>query len=198
MAQQPLPVWAKPLLFILCALPLLNAAWRVYGGSVADPADYLTRETGWWALSLLLASLAVSPLVRVAHWPPLMRLRRMLGVYCFFYACVHLAIYLVLSGADPAIITDDIMKSPYIVVGFSVWLLLLPLAITSTDGWMRRLKRRWSRLHRLIYPAAGLAVLHFWWLTKSDLARPLAFALLLGLLLGWRVWRALHRPRSRS
>ncbi|MCL6263774.1 protein-methionine-sulfoxide reductase heme-binding subunit MsrQ [Craterilacuibacter sp. RT1T] len=197
MAARPLPFWAKPLLFALCALPLLHAAWRVYQGEAADPADYLTRESGWWALTLLLATLTITPLVKLGHWPQLMRLRRMLGLYAFAYASVHLAIYLLLSGGDLAIIGDDIMKSPYIVVGFSAWLLLLPLAITSTDGWMRRLKRRWSQLHRLIYPASMLAVIHFWWLTKSDMRQPLLFALLLGVLLVWRVWRR-RVPGARS
>jgi sulfoxide reductase heme-binding subunit YedZ len=161
----------------------------------ADPVAALTHGTGDWALRLLLLSLAMTPLRRLLGQPWPIRFRRLVGLYAFFYACLHLSIYLVLDlGGYWTQIFEDIAKRPYITVGFGAWLLLLPLALTSTRGWIRRLGRRWGQLHRLVYVAGGLAVLHFLWLVKSDLREPLVYAAVLALLLGLRLWCRLRRP----
>lgn len=180
----------------LALWPLLGMFRGVRNDSLgADPVAALTHATGDWALRLLLLSLAMTPLRRLLGQPWPIRFRRLVGLYAFFYACLHLAIYLVLDlGGYWTQIFDDIVKRPYITVGFSAWLLLLPLALTSTRGWMRRLGRRWSQLHRLVYVAGVLAVLHFLWLVKSDLREPLVYAGVLALLLGLRLWWRLRRP----
>lgn len=188
--------WAKPLLFIACLLPLLRCVWWVLSGHAINPLEFITRSTGTWALVWLLASLAVSPLRQLPGLTPLLRLRRMLGLYAFFYACLHLLTYLWFDQFFAwSAIVHDIGKRPFITVGFATWLLLLPLAITSTDAMMRRLRRRWQRLHRLVYLAAPLAVLHYLWLVKKDLSQPLLYGAVLLLLLGWRLWARWLRPR---
>lgn len=155
----------------------------------ADPVARITHDTGTWALRLLLLGLALTPLRRLSGqaWP--IRFRRLVGLYAFFYACLHLATWLVLDlGGYWTQVFDDLAKRPYITLGFSAWLLLVPLALTSTRGWMRRLGRRWGQLHKLVYAAAVLAVLHYLWLVKADLREPLVYAAILALLLGLR-WR---------
>lgn len=166
-------------------------------GLGTDPVAAITHATGDWALRFLLATLAMTPLRRLtgAPWP--IRFRRLLGLYAFFYTCLHLSTYLVLDlGGYWSQIFADITKRPYITVGFTAWLLLLPLAITSTRGWIRRLGRRWGQLHRLVYVAAVLAVLHFLWLVKSDLREPLLYAAVLAVLLGSRLWWAWRKPKT--
>jgi sulfoxide reductase heme-binding subunit YedZ len=195
------PRWiaAKTLVHAAALAPL---AWMVGAaltdGLGADPVAELTHRTGAWALRLLLACLAMTPLRRLldAPWP--IRFRRMLGLYAFFYACLHLAVYVVLDlgGYWPQVL-EDIAKRPYITVGFSAWLLLLPLAATSTQGWMRRLGRRWGQLHRAVYVAAALGVLHFWWGVKADVREPLLYAGILALLFAARLaWRWRMRARG--
>jgi methionine sulfoxide reductase heme-binding subunit len=169
----------------MAATPLL---WLIFAAFTdrlgADPIAELTHETGQWALRLLLATLAITPLRLAGNWPRLLLYRRALGLWAFAYAVLHLGIYLVLDlGGYWAQIFDDIVKRPFITAGFLAWLMLLPLAITSTRGMMRRLGRQWQRLHRLIYPAAALAVLHLIWLTRLDLTEPLIYASLLTALL---------------
>ena len=167
-------------------------------GLGADPVAAITHATGDWALRFLLACLAMTPLRRLsgASWP--IRFRRLLGLYAFFYACLHLATYLVLDlGGYWTQLFADIAKRPYITVGFTAWLLLLPLAITSTRGWIRRLGRRWGQLHRTVYAVAVLAVVHFLWLVKSDLREPLLYAAIAAVLLGARVWWRWHPPPAR-
>lgn len=186
----------KALLFVLCLLPLGASLWQALSGQAVNPVETLTRDSGSWALNLLLAGLAITPLRRLGAPGWLLRLRRMLGLYAFFYACVHLLIYLWLDQLfDWAAIVHDIAKRPFITVGMAAFALLLPLAITSTDGWLRRLKRRWGRLHQLVYPLAILAVLHYLWLVKRDLTEPLLYAAALALLLGLRLWWRL-RPTA--
>jgi len=186
----------KALLFVLCLLPLAASLWQALSGQAVNPVETLTRDSGSWALNLLLASLAITPLRRLGAPGWLLRLRRMLGLYAFFYASVHLLIYLWLDQLfDWAAIGHDIIKRPFITVGMAAFALLLPLAITSTDGWLRRLKRRWGQLHRLVYPLAILAVIHYLWLVKRDLTEPLLYAAVLAVLLGLRLWWRL-RPTS--
>ncbi|MFT3806132.1 sulfite oxidase heme-binding subunit YedZ [Arenimonas sp.] len=167
----------------------------------ADPVAELTHRTGDWALRFLLLSLAMTPLRRALDRPWPIRFRRLLGLYAFFYASLHLCVYLVLDLSGYwAQILQDIVKRPFITVGFLAWLLLIPLAVTSTKGWIRRLGRRWGQLHRLVYAVGVLAVLHFFWLVKADLREPLAYAAILGLLLGlrlyWRLRRNAVKPRA--
>ncbi|MBW8311196.1 MAG: sulfoxide reductase heme-binding subunit YedZ [Rhizobium sp.] len=174
-------------------------AWLVRAvvgdGLGADPVAAITHFTGDWALRLLLLGLALTPLRRLLGQAWLLRFRRLVGLYAFFYACLHLATYLVLDlGGFWAQVFQDIAKRPYITVGFTAWLLLVPLALTSTRGWMRRLGRRWGQLHRAVYLAGALAVLHFLWLVKSDLREPAIYAAVLAVLLGLRLWWRLRRP----
>ncbi|MFN4236755.1 MAG: sulfite oxidase heme-binding subunit YedZ [Vogesella sp.] len=186
----------KALLFVQCLLPLAASLWQALSGQAVNPVETLTRDSGSWALNLLLAGLAITPLRRLGAPGWLLRLRRMLGLYAFFYASVHLLIYLWLDQLfDWAAIVQDIIKRPFITVGMAAFALLLPLAITSTDGWLRRLQRRWGQLHRLVYPLALLAVLHYLWLVKRDLTEPLLYAAVLAVLLGLRLWWRL-RPTS--
>ncbi|CTP85423.1 protein-methionine-sulfoxide reductase heme-binding subunit MsrQ [Xanthomonas graminis] len=195
---------AKGIVHVLALAPLAYLGWQFWqvwqSGSDAlgaDPVAEIEHRTGLWALRLLLLTLAITPLRQLSGQSVLLRFRRMLGLYAFFYACVHLGVYLGLDLRGYwAQIFEDIVKRPYITVGFIAWLLLIPLAITSTQGWMRRLKRNWGKLHKAIYAIGVLAVLHFWWLVKSDIREPLLYAAILALLLGWRGWRALSARRT--
>ena len=156
------------------------------------------EHTWGWALRLLLLTLAVTPLRQLTGEPRLLRFRRLLGLWVFAYASLHFAAYLVLDLRGWwAQVWDEIVQRPYITVGFAAWLLLLPLAVTSTRGWMRRLGRNWGRLHRLVYAVAVLAVLHFWWVVKSDIREPLLYAAILAVLLGWRLVRRKRRAVGR-
>ncbi len=168
----------------------------------ANPVEKITLVTGTAALALLLCTLAVSPLRRLTGWNGLIKLRRPLGLYAFFYACLHLLTYLLLDRAlDFSGIAGDILKRRFITAGFIAWLLMLPLALTSTTGWIRRLGRRWSQLHWLIYPAAIAAVIHFLWKVKVITTRPATYATILALLLLWRMvsmamkWRGQHAAK---
>ena len=177
--------------FVLCLLPLV---WLVYGAFAntlgPDPAEVVMRETGEWALRILALTLLVSPLRKWTGWPVVMKLRRMLGLYAFFYGCVHLLAFLqFFIGWSVTPLLEEIVERPYITVGFAAWCLMLPLAITSTRGMQRRLRRNWLRLHRLVYPAAGLACLHLLWQARSDVGEALVYIAIFTALLGWRVWR---------
>ena len=161
------------------------------------PVAEIEPRTGLWALRLLMVALAITPLRQLTGQPVLLRFRRMMGLYAFFYASLHLTAYLALDLRGYwTQIFEEIVKRPYITVGFTAWLLLVPLAITSTQGWMRRLGRRWGQLHKLVYAIGVLAVLHFWWLVKSDIREPLLYAGILAALLGWRLWKSLSRRRT--
>lgn len=206
MPAPPNRLWiAKGIVHALALLPLGLLCWRFWqafsGQDLqalgADPVAAIEHELGIWALRLLLVTLAITPLRQLTGQPVLLRFRRMLGLYAFAYATLHLSAYLALDlGGYWAQVFEEIAKRPYITVGFAAWLLLLPLAITSTKGWMRRLGRRWSLLHRLVYAIAILAVLHFWWIVKSDVREPLLYATILALLLGARAWTAWRRRRD--
>jgi sulfoxide reductase heme-binding subunit YedZ len=194
---------AKALVHAAALTPLAILAWQFWDvyrtGSDAlgaDPVAEVEHRLGLWALRLLMATLAITPLRQLTGQAMLVRFRRMLGLYAFFYASLHLSAYLVLDLRGYwTQIFEEIAKRPYITVGFTAWLLLLPLAATSTRGWIRRLGRNWARLHKLVYAVAVLAVLHFWWLVKSDIREPLLYAGILAVLLGWRAWKALARHR---
>ncbi len=195
---------AKVAVHALALTTLAILAWQFYdvwqNGSDAlgaDPVAEIEHRTGLWALRFLMIALAVTPLRQLTGQSGLLRFRRMLGLYAFFYATLHLSVYLGLDLRGYwTQIFEEIVKRPYITVGFAAWLLLVPLAITSTQGWMRRLGRRWGQLHKLVYAIGVLAVLHFWWLVKSDIREPLLYAAILAVLLGWRAWKAVSRRRT--
>lgn len=181
----------KVVLFFLCLLPAAYYGIGYWQDALGDdPVDALTRSLGNWALYLLMITLAITPLRRLANQSWLIRLRRMLGLFAFFYACLHLTAYLWLGQSfDLSGVGADIAKDPFIVAGMLAFALLVPLAATSSQAMIRRLGgERWQRLHRLIYLAAMLAVLHFTWMVKADVVQPLVFGLILALLLGLRLW----------
>nr|WP_255656553.1 protein-methionine-sulfoxide reductase heme-binding subunit MsrQ [Lysobacter lactosilyticus] len=184
---------------IVHALALVPAAWigwkirevaQTGSGLGADPVAEIEHFLGLWALRFLMIALAITPLRQLTGQSVLVRFRRMLGLYAFFYACLHFSAFLVLDLRGYwTQIFEEIVKRPYITVGFAAWLLLVPLAITSTKGWIKRLGRNWVRLHKLVYAVGVLAVLHFWWLVKSDIREPALYAGILAVLLGWRLWK---------
>lgn len=183
---------AKCLVFVLALLPLLRlvvAAISFPEWLGVNPAEYITRSTGDWALRMLLITLAVTPLRKLTGWNWLLRLRRMLGLFAFFYALVHFFSYVSFDHVfDPGAILRDVIKRPFITVGFVSLVLLLPLALTSANAMVKRLgAKRWLALHRLIYLIAPLAVLHFWWMVKRDVTEPFIYALILTVLLGVRL-----------
>ena len=188
---------AKAAVHVAALTPLAILGWQVLdvartGSNAlgADPVAEIEHRLGLWALRLLLATLAITPLRQLTGQPVLVRFRRMLGLYAFAYATLHFSAYLVLDLRGYwAIVFEEIAKRPYITVGFAAWLLLVPLAVTSTKGWIRRLGRNWARLHKLVYLVGVLAVLHFWWIVKTDVREPLLYAAILAVLLGWRAWK---------
>lgn len=179
----------KPTAFVLCLLPLaLLIADGLAGRLGANPIETITHRTGDWTLRFLLITLAVTPLRRLLGLNSLLRLRRLLGLFAFFYASLHFLTYVWLdqffAWAD---IVKDIRKRPFITIGFAAFVLLIPLAATSTNAMMRRLGRRWQQLHRLIYAIAVLGVVHYLWLVKADVRRPVLYGAVLALLLLYRV-----------
>ncbi len=181
--------WLKPAIFAVCLIPLGQLAYRAYDGDLgANPIDTVTRFTGSWALIFLLTSLAITPLRRISGWNELIKFRRMLGLYAFFYALLHFSTFVGLDHFfDLNRIGKDIIKRPYVTAGFTAFLMVIPLALTSTAGMIRRLGKRWQHLHRLVYLAAIAAVIHFYWLVKSDITRPVQYGAVLAALLGYRI-----------
>ena len=189
--------YLKAGIFAACLVPLALLAWRgVAGGLGANPIEYITHATGWWTLAFLLMTLLVTPLRRLTNLNWLLRLRRMLGLFAFFYVCLHFTTYLWLDQFfDWRSILKDIAKRPFITVGFSAFVLLVPLAATSTNAMVKRLgARRWQWLHRAVYAIATLGVVHYWWLVKKDITEPAIFAVLLAILLGARLFWRVRRP----
>ena len=187
---------------VACLVPVLLLGWRFYSDELgANPIEEITHATGEWALRLLLLTLCVTPLRKLLGWSWLAPQRRSLGLFAFFYATLHFLTYAVLDlGLEFQYLLEDVLERPYITVGFSAFLLLVPLAITSTKAQIKRLGRRWLQLHRVVYLAAALGVLHFFWLVKADLREPLVYAAIVAGLLGWRAsqsrWlRALRAQR---
>ncbi|MBS1210911.1 MAG: sulfoxide reductase heme-binding subunit YedZ [Proteobacteria bacterium] len=192
--------WIKLSLFLLCLIPLIHLGWGFFNdGLGANPVEAITRGTGDWALRLLLVSLAVTPLRKLSGLNWLVRTRRMLGLYAFFYALLHFITYLWLDQFfDWGSIAKDILKRPFITAGFAAFVLLVPLAATSFNAAIRALGgQRWQALHRSAYAIAIIGVLHYWWLVKRDITQPLIYALILALLLGVRAaWRERERRRQ--
>jgi len=184
----------KVLLFLTCLIPLVKLALEVFGVSGmslgANPVEELIHRFGIWGLNFLLITLAVTPLRYLTGKNWLIRFRRMLGLFAFFYILMHFLAY---AGIDQrfglSAILEDIAKRPFITIGFTAFLLLIPLAATSTNGMMKRLGRRWQKLHRLVYLIAVLGVWHFYWQVKLDTLEPLIYAAILAALLGFRIWR---------
>nr|WP_093185847.1 protein-methionine-sulfoxide reductase heme-binding subunit MsrQ [Thiocapsa sp. KS1] len=186
--------YGKPLVFLLCLVPFGVLIARGASGALGpNPVEAITHFTGDWTLRLLLATLAITPLRRLTGQVWLVRYRRMLGLFAFFYAVLHVTTYLWLDRFfDLGTIAEDVLKRPYITVGFAAFVLMVPLAITSTQGWIRRLGRRWKTLHRAVYAIGVLGVLHYLWLVKADLLQPVIYGVILAVLLGMRVpWRDL-------
>jgi methionine sulfoxide reductase heme-binding subunit len=186
--------WLKPLVFFACLVPFTQLAYNSYVGNLgANPIETITRFTGSWALILLISSLAITPLRRITRQNELIKFRRMLGLFAFFYAALHFATYMVLDlFFEFAAIGKDIFKRPYITVGFTALVLMTPLAITSSARMIRCLGKRWQQLHYLVYVIAILGVVHFYWLVKADIRRPAQYGAVLVILLGYRLfvkWR---------
>lgn len=188
--------WVDAAVWLACALPLAKLLYDLpSGGLGANPIETITDRTGWWALAFLLLTLLVTPLRRLSGWHAVVRQRRTLGLATFGYASLHMLTYFVLDlGLDFSHIAEDVVKRPFMTVGALAWLLLLPLAVTSTRGWIQRLGPRWAKLHRLVYLVVPLALLHFFWSQKADRLEPLVFAGLFALVLGVRLlWRRARR-----
>lgn len=190
---------SKLLLVPALLLPLGLVLWRGFHGQLADPAKALVDQTGLWAFRSLLLSLAMTPLRYLTHRSFWIRYRRMLGLFAFFYALVHVSSYVfLLFGARWADLAVELTKRPYVMVGAAAFLLMLPLALTSTRGWQRRLRRNWMRLHRLVYPLSLLVLVHFAWVKKLGFEAVLPYVAILFLLLGIRVWRYFQQSHQQS
>jgi sulfoxide reductase heme-binding subunit YedZ len=188
----------KAAAFAAALIPAALLAYRFYrfytgdfNALTANPGDYLTDQTGTWALTMLVVSLTVTPLRRIAKWNEVIRLRRMLGLFAFFYATLHMLTWVVfIHFFDVKFMVEDVAERPYITVGMATFLILLALAVTSNRFSIRKLGRRWQKLHRLVYVAAIGAVVHFWWLVKADITEPRRWAVGVAFLLGFRAWWA--------
>jgi len=191
-------VW-KPVVFVLCLVPALYVvgdAFNLTGHLSANPVEDIQDRFGNWGLRFICITLAVTPLRRITGWNWLLRFRRMLGLYAFFYVLMHFLTWLILDqGLLMSAILEDIGKRPFITLGFTALLLLTAMAATSTNGIRRRMGRRWNRLHYSIYVVAILGVWHFWWQVKADIREPLIYAVIVAVLLGFRLW---HYWRRRS
>lgn len=185
----------KAILFVVCLIPLASLIARAFGlagpSLGANPVEKIQDTLGIWGLRFLLITLAVTPLRDWFGAPWLVQLRRMLGLYAFFYVLLHFLNWLILDqGMYWSGIVADIAKRPFITIGFAALLMLIPLAVTSTNGMMRRLGKRWKTLHRLIYPIVLLGVWHYYWQVKADVREPLIYLAVALVLLGWRIWKA--------
>jgi sulfoxide reductase heme-binding subunit YedZ len=192
--------WTKFLTFLLCLVPLGILIWRTLTANLgANPVEFVQHATGDWTLRFLVITLCITPFRKLLKLPDLIRFRRMLGLFAFFYACLHFLTYLGPDQSfDLAAMWKDVAKRPFITMGFAAFVLLIPLALTSTAGWIRRLGgRRWQLLHRLIYLSAICGVIHYYWLVKSAVLRPLTYAAIVAVLLLWRIVDWLIR-RSRA
>lgn len=194
--------WSKVVVFLLALWPFFALLWSAFVDHdlTANPIKYLEHYTGDWTLRFLLITLAITPLRVLLKRPALTRFRRMLGLFAFFYGCLHLTTWATLDQQlDVHGMIADVVKRTYITVGMAGWLAMLPLAITSTQGWVRRMGYRgWTRLHRLVYLSATAGVIHYYWLVKSDERLPLMYGMILALLLALRIPGWMNQPRRRS
>ena len=182
----------KAVAFAAALIPAARLAYRFYIQDLtANPGDYITDQTGTWALTMLVITLTITPLRRLTKWNALITLRRMLGLFAFFYATLHMLTWVVfIHFFDWPFMVEDVVMRPFITIGMATFLILLALALTSNRFAIRRLGRRWQKLHRLVYVAAIGAVVHFWWLVKADVTEPLRWAAVVAVLLGSRAWWA--------
>lgn len=189
--------WIKAGLFVAALIPLARLFWLgVEDNLTANPVEFVERSTGTWALAILLITLSMTPIRLLTGIAWQIQFRRMMGLFMFFYACLHFLTYIWLDQwFDWSAIVKDIAKHPYVLVGFSAFVLTIPLAVTSNKAMMQRLRERWKKLHQLVYLIAILGVVHFWWLVKKDIREPLLYALVLALLLGIRIY---HRKFANS
>ena len=191
--------WTKVVVFLVSAIPFVRLSWGLLRNDLGiNPVETLQHTTGDWTLRFLIFTLAITPLRKTFKLPELIRFRRMLGLFAFFYVVLHFVTYL---GPDQSFnfsgMWDDVAKRKFVTVGFAAFVLLIPLAITSTTGWIRRLGgKRWQALHRSIYVCAILGVIHYYWLVKSDVRKPVFYGVLVGILLLWRVWDAYFRGKG--
>jgi len=194
--------WGKVVVFLLGLAPLFWLGWRGWNNHLtANPLEFITHYTGDWTLRLVLITLFVTPLRKILNLPQLIRYRRMIGLFAFFYGCLHFLTYIVFDKFfDVHEMIVDVAKRRYITVGFTGFVMLIPLAVTSTAGWIRRLGgKRWQLLHRLVYLTLICGVVHYYWLVKSDIRLPVFYGALAALVLGWRVWarnRTTGRPAA--
>ncbi len=191
--------WNKVALFLVCLSPAFWLAWRAWKGDLtANPIEYITHFTGDWAIRFVVMTLAVTPLRKLLHVPSLIRYRRMLGLFAFFYACLHFLTWFAIDKFfDFHEILADFTKRRFIIAGLTAFLAMIPLAVTSTSGWIRRLGgKRWQMLHRLIYVTAIAAVIHYYWLVKSDIRLPVLYGVLVGVELFYRFGAWAFRSRT--
>ena len=191
--------WTKVVVFLVCLIPFDRLLWRAFHNGLAgfpnnmdfgaNPIEFITHATGDWTIRFLVITLAITPLRKILRLPQLIRFRRMLGLFAFFYACLHFSTWIGLDKFfDWSEMWKDVLKRRFITVGFTAFVLMIPLAITSTAGMIRRLGgKRWQLLHRAIYVSAILGVIHYYWLVKSDVRKPLLYAVLVLILLAWRL-----------
>ena len=194
----PFPL-IKSVIFVACLIPLARLAWFAFQGNLsANPIEFITRSLGTWTLVFLLITLSVTPLRKLLNQPWLIKLRRMLGLFAFFYASLHFVTYIWLDQFfDLQAIYKDVIKRPFITVGFASFLLLIPLAVTSTNNMVRRLGgKRWQKLHRLVYLIAVGGVVHYWWLVNKDITQPVIYAAVLAILLGYRIFVYLRKDQT--
>ncbi len=193
--------FVKPIVFILCLLPLGVLVYNFLTGNLSpNPISDITNETGVWTLRFLVLTLAITPLRKITGWSPLQRFRRMMGLFAYLYVFLHFTTYVYLDQFfDWQAILADVDKRRYITVGFTAFVLLSPLAVTSFDSLMKRLGgRRWRRLHQLVYVCAGLGVIHYLWLVKADTQRPIIYGVIVAALLLFRLWQYLASRRAKS
>jgi methionine sulfoxide reductase heme-binding subunit len=193
--------WTKVVVFLLCLIPFIGLVGRALHNNLgANPVEFLQHATGDWTLRFLIFTLCITPFRKLFNLPDLIRFRRMLGLFAFFYVCMHFLTYLGPDQSfDLSAMWKDVAKRPFITVGFLGFVLLIPLAITSTAGWIRRIGgKRWQMLHRLIYFAAVCGVVHYYWLVKSDVRKPVFYGALVAILLLWRLASWISKRRSQA
>jgi len=193
--------WVKVLLFLVCLAPAAWLSWRFYKQDLTlNPLEYMTHFTGDWTIRMIVASLAITPLRKLLHLPDLIRFRRMIGLFAFFYGVAHFSMWFYLDkDFDFTEMWKDVAKRPFITAGFAGLLAMVPLAITSTTGWIRRLGgKRWQLLHRLVYFTAIAGVVHYYWLVKSDIRLPLLYGAIVAVELAYRVavWLTARKPKA--